>query len=320
MRTPLVVALAAGLAVSDALAPLPAQADDSAVIEQFFSDGRQLMAAGRFAEACPKFLASYDLQHRVGTLLALANCYEQNRQIASAWARFVEARTLATRNNQAERAEYATQHAAMLESRRSMLTIVADPGVEGLVVRRDGTVVAPAVYGEAVPIDGGTHRIDVSARGKTPVSASIAIGPEGEQKTYTVPHLVDAPVVAAAAAPVAPPPNGRHVSPRVVAGIAVAGTGVVLAGVGAYFGAAALVSKNDSAPYCGSDGQKDDCFGAGVGFRSTAVSEATASSVLLGVGAAMAIGGVVLWWTAPAWQSKATVGFDGRTLRLGGVF
>jgi hypothetical protein len=304
-------------------APRTARADDnSAVVEQLFADGKKLMAAGKVAEACPKFLASYNLEHRVGTLLNLADCYEQNKQFATAWARFIEARTLATRSNQPERADYANKHAALLEPRRSMLAVVADASLPGLVVRLDGALVDPAVYGVPVPVDGGRHTIEATATGKTAANGSVIVAPEAEQKTYTLPQLVDAPVAAlASTAPVAgAPASSGHLTTRAIAGLTVAGVGVVMVGIGAYFGVAALGKKSDSGPYCGSDGQANDCFGAGVGLRNDAVSDATVSSVLVGVGAAAIVGGGIVWLTAPSSKAPTTLGFDGHMLRLGGSF
>ncbi len=308
--------MSACVALSGLALAAPARADDnSAVVEQLFADAKKLVAEGKVAEACPKFLASYNLENRVGTLLNLADCYEQNHQIASAWGRFIEARTLATRASQAERASYAATHAAALEPRRSMLTIVADTSIAGLVVKRDGVVVDPAVFGVAVPVDGGSHTIDVSTPGKPPVSASVVVAPESDRKTYTVPGPVEA------APTTEPPPPVRHLSTRTIAGIAVAAGGVVLAGVGIGFGVAALGENSDSKPYCGQGSQPaNDCSKTGTADRSTAVSDATASSVLIGVGAAVAVGGVVIWLTAPSSKAPATVGFDGRMLRLSGVF
>ncbi len=300
--------------------------DNSGAVEQLFVAGKRLMAEGKVAEACPKFLASYKLEHRVGTLLNLAECYERNRQLGSAWARFIEARTLAVRAGQPERADYASQHAATIEGRRSMLTIVADGSIPGLSVTRDGEVVDPAVYGVALPVDGGSHTIEASAPGKASVSATITVLPESETKTYTV-SLVDAaaPPVLGATSPAvradaaAAPSHG--LGARAVAGIVVAGVGVVAAGIGGGFGVDALSKNSQSSAYCGGGTPKDDCWGLGVPLRNRAVSEATVSSVLIGVGAAAFVGGIVLWLTAPS-SSKpaASVAFDGRTLRLGGTF
>jgi hypothetical protein len=51
------------------------------------------------------------------------------------------------------------------------------------------------------------------------------------------------------------------------------------------------------------------------------VSDATLSTVFLGAGAAVVIGGAVLFLTAPSSSAPpATVGFDGRMVRLTGSF
>jgi hypothetical protein len=291
--------------------------DNSAAVEQLFSDGKKLMASGNVAEACPKFLASYNLEHRVGTLLNLADCYEQNKQYASAWARFIEARTLATRGGQNERADYAATHAAALDTRRSMLVISVPQPQAGLVIKRDGVVVDPAVYGVEVPVDGGEHAVEASAPGKSAVSESIVVAAEHDTKTYVLPQLVDTAVLPASAPDAQA--SGSKPTGRLVASIAVAGAGVVLVGVGAYFGATAISKNNESASYCGVNGQKDDCYGKGIGLRGDAVTDATISTVLIGVGVAAIAGGAVLWLTAPA-ASAPAVGFDGRMLQLRGTF
>jgi hypothetical protein len=288
-----------------------ARADDGAAMgEQLFSEGRRLMAAGKPGEACPKFLASYNLQHGVGSLLNLAECYEQNHQIASAWARFLEARTLATRSDQAERADYATKHAAMLEPRRSMLTIVVDPAPPGLVIKRDGDLIDPAAYGVAVPVDGGTHTIEVTATGRTALSASVTVAPEADHLTYAVPQLVDG------AAEVAP--SRRLSSTRGIAGLAVAGAGVVGLGVGTAFGAIALSQKSAALDAC----PGTVCTSAsGASKWSTATSSATVSTIGLIAGGVLVAGGAVLWFTAPRPSGTGTqVGFGPMSLQLKGTF
>jgi hypothetical protein len=305
-----------------------AQQDNAATVEALFADGKRLMAAGQIAQACPKFLASYNLEQRVGTLLNLAACYEKNGQIASAWARFVEARTLAARANQAERAAFAGQHATALEARRSTLTITVNAPPAGLVVRRDGVVVDSAVYGVAVPMDGGPHTIDAAAPGKKPVTATVTVAAESDLKTYALAPLEDAPrsVSAAPLEPVpAPSPAPSHgTSTRTILGLGVAGIGIVAAGVGAVFGAEAL-SKNTQSNANG------NCVGnlcdeAGFSTRTTARSDGDISSVLIGAGAAAVVGGAVLWLTAPkgnaarASTSHIVVGFGPTGLDVRGVF
>jgi hypothetical protein len=117
-----------------------------------------------------------------------------------------------------------------------------------------------------------------------------------------------------------PPPAHGGLRPRAIVGLAIAGAGVVTAGVGAFFGAAALSKNSDSTPYCNVGGVKNDCYGPGVSLRSDAVSDATVATVLVSVGVVAVAGGVVLWLTTPSSGPSATVGFDGRMLRVGGTF
>jgi hypothetical protein len=313
-----------GLLVGAALlAPAAAFAqstDNSAAVEALFTEGKRLEGEGRFAQACPKFLASYNLEHRVGTLLNLADCYEKNAQLASAWARFVEARTLAVRGNQPERAQYAGDHAAALAPKLSKLVIAVTNPAPGLAVKIDGQPVDAAAFGVAVPMDAGKHTLEATAPDRVTFTGEVTVGGDAEQKTTTVPELAAAPKVAPL--PETPRVEESHgLGGRRIAALAIAGAGVVSLGVGAFFGATALGKNSDSSPYCNQGGVKNNCYGAGISDRNDAVSDATLSTVFLGAGAAVVIGGAVLFLTAPSSSTpSATVGFDGRMMRLTGSF
>ncbi len=321
-------------------APARAQQDNAATVEALFADGKRLMAAGKTAEACPKFLASYNLEHRVGTVLNLAACYEKNGQIASAWARFVEAHTLAMRANHADRATFAAERASALEPRRSVLTIAVDHPAPGLVVRRDGVVVEPAAYGIAVPVDGGPHAIEASAPDKKPVSATVSVDAERDTKTYTLAPLADAPAPAGAAGTGAidggpkgavgdagqgssvPAQASHRSSTRTVVGLGLAGAGVIAAGIGIVFGVEAL-SKNSDSNSNGCSGNL--CNAAGFQDRTTARSDGDISTVLISVGAAAVVGGLVVWLTAPKTttgeaSAHVVVGMSPMGLDVRGVF
>jgi hypothetical protein len=306
----LAIALVAGIAPH---AKVARAQDNAAAVEALFSAGKKLMADGRVAEACPKFLASYNLEHRIGTVLNLADCYEKNGQLASAWARFVEARTLATRANQPERVTFASDHAKALEPRLSNLTLTVAAPVAGLVVARDGVTVDPGAYGVAVAIDGGPHEITASAPGMRTWTGHVTVQQSGDHQSLTIPALEPMPVAAAA-----PPPE---MSKGVKYGaIAAAGVGVVGIGIGAVFGVMAIGKNHDSAPFCGM-GSADGCTQQGVDLRSTAVSDGTLSTVFIGVGAAALVGGGVLWLVGrPSTPAGTTVGFDGRSVMLSGRF
>lgn len=286
--------------------------DNSAAVQALFAQGKQLMAEGKTGLACPKFLASYELEKRIGTLLNLADCYEKNGQLASAWARYLEAMPLTERAGQGERLTFATDHAAALEPKLARLTVVAPPNVSGLVVKRDNLLVEPRTVGTEIPVDVGTHVIDASAPGKVPWTTRVVILENGERKSVSVPPFTTAAGTGdsspAGAKPSSPPvltrvgPNGRT-----VAGLVIGGVGVACLGIGTGFGVAALGKDSDASPYCGQNGAgKNDCSSDGVAHRSDAVTNGNLSTIFFAVGTALVAGGLVLWLTAPSRRSDAT--------------
>jgi hypothetical protein len=299
-------------------APLCARAEDnSAALEALFAEGKRLMSEGKYAEACPKLLASYRLdEKRAGTLLNLADCYEKNGQLASAWARFLEAKTLAARNNQVERVAFATEHATALEPKLSRLTISVAESVPGLQVKRDGVLVDAGALGVAVPVDGGAHTIEAAAPGKRTIRAELTIGASADVRTFRVPPLEDARAVEA------PPPKAAQpaTSTRTLIEVGLLGVGVIGVGVGTYFGVAALGKRSDSDPYCGQAGRgPNDCYAPGVALRSDAVRDGTFSTVFVGLGVAAIAGAAVLWLTSPSSPTQVRAAFDGRSLLLQGA-
>ena len=302
----------AAASVVAALVGLPATSDaqeSAATIEGLFVEGKRLVAEGKLGLACPKFLASYELEHRVGTLLNLADCYEKNGQLASAYARYLEAKPLTARVGQEERLAFATAHAAALEPKLARLTIVVPGPMAGLEVKRDGVLVEPAKYGTDVPVDVGNHVVTASAPGKRAWSANAAIAKDGEKQTVNVPRLTDA---VAAPPDRTPPGNGKLETPppveesagtsgRTIAGLVITGVGIASLAVGTGFGIAALSKDGESTLYCGQNGaSKNDCFGDGVGYRSDAVSNGNVSTVFFLVGSALVTGGLILWLTDPS--------------------
>ena len=63
----------------------------SAQAEVLFRQGRDLMAAGKVAEACSAFDESQRLEPEITTLLNVAACREKLGQLATAWGLFLDA-------------------------------------------------------------------------------------------------------------------------------------------------------------------------------------------------------------------------------------
>src|SRR5689334_18551597 len=98
----LTLAVATELTVGgNALAQGPSA--DLPIAQGLFEQGRTLMGAGRYEEACPKFAESERLDPAPGTLLNLAVCHEKEGKTATAWAEYNDVIAASRRDGNAER-------------------------------------------------------------------------------------------------------------------------------------------------------------------------------------------------------------------------
>ena len=183
---------------------LAQSATEVALAETLYRQGRELAAAGKFVEACPKFAESYRLDPGTGTLLNLASCHESLGKTATAWLEYNEALVQSRRDRMQRRVDYAEEHIAALAPKLSRLTITlaADADRAGLELRIDDVLVGAEALGAATTLDPGTHTIAVKATGKKPWSTSVEIGALADQQTLVIPALEPQPV---AVVPVPPP-------------------------------------------------------------------------------------------------------------------
>jgi tetratricopeptide (TPR) repeat protein len=180
----------------------------AAVAEALYRQARDLMAAGKYDEACPKFAESQRLDPATGTLLNLAACHERQGKVATAWIEYSDALFAARRDGREDRVEYARERAKDLEPKLSRLTLQLEPGADqpDLTLELDGATLGRAVIGAAMPIDPGSHLVRASAPGKKPWQQTIEVGAVADQKTLTIPVLEPAPVEPAAGPAPAPGP------------------------------------------------------------------------------------------------------------------
>jgi len=268
-----------------------AQSSNAAIAETAFTRGKELMAEGKPAEACPKFEESHRLDPSVGALLNLGRCYEQLGKTASAWVRYKEAGTLARTLGQTERETVARDYAKALEPKLSRVRIEATKRLEGMRITRNGEEVGLALLGDPLPVDPGTMEIKVVAPGFAPWSTQIEIGKEADLKTVLIPELKpDASGGGAQGS------NGMRTAAFVTMGVGVAG--LALGGV---FGGLAIGEKNAAEPDC----PEKSCNDAGFAHIETAKSRALISSVGIGVGAAAVGAGVVLFFVSRSSSPKA---------------
>ena len=215
-----------------------ASASDVALAETLFQEGQKLLKEQRYAEACPKFEESQRLDPGGGTLFQLATCHEFIGRTASAWAEFSEVALLAKQRNRPDIERAARERIRSLEPRLSWLVVVVpkDARVDGLSVKRDGTVIGPATFGTAMPADPGKHTIIAEAQGHRAWSTTVEIGEASDRKTVTVPELETLPS-SPAPAPSSeggawPDPETRPARARHSPALFYASAGVGLAGLG----------------------------------------------------------------------------------------
>jgi hypothetical protein len=291
-------------------------AEDKAAADAAFDQGKRLMAAHSYAEACQKLSESLRRDPGVGTMLGLADCFEKNGQNASAWAQFREAAAVAARKSD-PREKVARENVERIAPTLSKLTVQVphEADVRGLEVKRDGVDLGRAIWGVDVPLDPGVHTVIASAPGRKEWQASVTIAPVAGTQSITIPVLEEAPV--ALETPGGSPAAGsaRDGSSASDAGTSPAsradmgrtqryvGIGVA---IGAVLGLGAK-SKLDASNADGHCAPAGDCDATGLSLRSDAKGAALGSTIGFVVGAAAIAGGAVLYFSAPH-PSRATGG------------
>ncbi len=313
-----------------------ARAGNEAAAEALFAEAKKLVAQKRYAEACPKFAESNRLDRGAGTLIHLADCYEKNKQTASAWATYKEAASAAQALSRKDWETLANKRATALEPKLARITVKVPDPVPKIEVSRDGEKLTQASWGVALPVDTGSHAFEAAAPGYKSFTSSVVIGKDGETKELVVPKLEALP---------APPPEPTASTPTPSAtprpttvdhetgsgqrtvGLVVAGVGVAGLVAGGITGLMAMGKNNDGkavcpeAGACASQQAVDDI--------ASAKSFGTISTIAFGAGGALVIGGAVLYLTAPSGppdsRAKAlrvvpNVGTQTAGLSLGGTF
>lgn len=300
------------------------QSQSVAAAEQLFEDARKAQAAGDIATACSLFDASYKLDPALGTLLNMAACYEQLGHLASAWGRYREVISIATKEGDEQRVTIARERAAALEPRLPRLTIRGPATViGGLEVTRDDVPVDPSVLGAGIYVDPGEHAVTASAPGRRPFSTRV-IAVEGKVAVVEIPDLEIEPE-AVVPAPVNVIRVQEDLDPgrnRRVLGLGLGGAGIATLATGLGFGLAARGSWQSAFD----DGLCDEatlqCTAAGQERTSSARRNATVANVIGGAGAAMMIAGAVVYFTAPQRRTIAVTpnAEGGAAVSVGGVW
>jgi tetratricopeptide (TPR) repeat protein len=310
--------------VALAFAPVARAQSTKIAAEALFEEGRRLVAEGKFAEACPKFESSQQIDPTPGTMLNLANCYEKSGKTATAWASYKEAASLASAVGRADYVTVAQKRAAALAPGLARVTLNVASPAEGTEIKRDGAAVGRGEWGVAIPVDPGAHTIEAAAPRRKPWSTTVEVA-KGASVAVAVPPLevqpdapgpvatgpgaspaTEAPASGTGAAPGATtgtttaaqdvPPSHEGNTQRTIALITLS-AGIVGAAVGTVFVVDAKSKYDDSLQYC----PKTDnaCTPQGVSLRDDARAAGNAATVGYAVGITALAAGAILYFTAP---------------------
>ncbi len=289
----------------------PALADEpderpvqGAAAEALFLEGRKLMAAEQFEEACRRFEESRSIEPAIGTTMNLARCYLKLGRTASAWLLYRDAAANARALGQFDREAHARRELALIVPELARLVIQAEEALVSdqlVVITLDGDPVPISMVGSAVPVDPGRHEVVVRTRdqelwtGKVEVEARKTerlVIPRLELPVELEQQEPAATVVSSAEADRAPA-KSRWLTPRrkVALGFGAAAT----------VGAAYAIVESVRAANANADSDPDTCVAgtictqAAVDKRLQAQDRARRATVVAGISAACAISAGILW-------------------------
>ena len=282
-----------------AIPPALAQtATDSATAETLFNEALALLESKKLVEACTKLEASQTLDPGVGTLLYLADCYEQIGRTASAWATFREAAYMA-KDKADERESVAIEHARELEPQLSFLTVTVTAPAVGLELEHNGKPLGSALWGSAFPVDPGAHIVEASAPGKKAWSRTLSIATGPRKEALLVPELLEAEPEPVVVEPATPPPVPLDTGEtQKTVGWVLLGVGSAAVVTGGVFALFARSDDASAAAECRPD-RIELCSRAGVELGESAETKATLAGLSAGLGLAALGTGVTLLLTAP---------------------
>lgn len=213
---------------------------------------------------------------------------------------FHEAEALARRAGD-KRADEAAQQAKRMEPSlsRMVLDVAAPNQAAGVEIRRDGTVIDPAAWTSAIPIDPGAHTIEATGKGLQAWQTTVTIEAKPGTTTVQVPALVRAPDAGPTAVP------QPYWGAQRIAGVSLAGAGLAGVVVGSILGGLALKRAGDlkNGGHCSAD--LSVCDATGLPLRQGGQRMAHGSTAALVVGAAALGAGVVVFAIAPSGSATA---------------
>ncbi len=239
------IGLSLVLAASARADPTPTEIQAA---RDLFAKAEKDEAAGRWNEALDELKRALTVKATPGLRFHVAFCEEKLGRLVAALADYTAADQSAREQNDKEVVDAVAEPLKNLRIRVPTLTIEVPPAPNARI-ELDGTVVPPGLYGIAMPVEPGVHRVVAHASGKREFRTEVQLH-EREAESATV-QWRDIPVVPDENAtpernetpgPTEPAParHGAKVGAIVTSVLAVAFLGV---GIGSYVAADGAASN-----------------------------------------------------------------------------
>ena len=300
--------------VANAQTPTPADAA--------FKRGRELLKAGKYADACVEFEHSQKLDPALGTEFNIAQCSEQIGKLARALEMY---RDLAARDTKEDRKKVVAESIPKLEARVPHLIakITAPPAGFTLTYEaiNSGLPPKPLEANKSIEIDFGEYELVARATGAPEWRQNIRIDTEAKTTTVDVPMGAKPTIPTKVTEPVKPivktepVPDDHHdvdeppaKSKRKLYGVVAMSVGGAALVTGVVFGAMASSKWSKAKDVCGgttcttqADLKKANDL------ADDARGKAKLSTIFVVVGTVSAATGVVLFVTAPKSESATRI-------------
>lgn len=276
-----------------------AQGDATAAADALFERAREALDAGDYDKACKLFRESNEVDPAIGTELNLARCEQLRGNLATAWALFRSlVRQMPSDDDRLPEAKKRVSELDVLVPRLEI--VLADDAPEGTTVER-GDVVISRAFGEALPLDPGSHELVVKAKGHRSRTFTVVLEP-GDRKRLEVAPGPELPLDEPAAEKPSPEPARAQVSDAgrddpLALGWIVGGVGAAGVVVGGVAGLLTLQQKREFDANC--DTNLEVCNSDGGDARDAGRRYGTISTIGFAVGAVGLAAGAYLLFIAP---------------------
>jgi hypothetical protein len=286
-------------------------AAELASARDFMKEGRALRAKGDHEGALKKFLAAFAVVPTPITGLAVAEEQVSLGQLVEARETVGEIDRMPVTKNESDAGKKARADAAALLTdvvARIPVVAVHVSGAANVTLTIDGRAVPLPAAEQGFRVNPGAHAIVASAAGRPDQTAKVDVV-ERERRSIDLafPTGTDAPIAKSE------PPKSSG-STKVI-GLVTAGVGVVALGVGGVIAFSAKGAYTDARDahctggVCDADGKR---------LTDDARTRANTATIVMGVGAVLAVGGAILWLTAPS-ASESKTGITHVNVGLGSI-